>query len=339
MTTTHTEDSVSTAQPASSFRITFSRAQQKFPILQLLLIVVVLILAFVTLPGFGSYYSIISVLVLAALVGITAIGQTVVVLTGGFDLSVPGFIVLGAVSVSTIIGQLQLGPLGAVVMMLLVPALLGGAAGWLCHRFQISPIVMTLAMNSIALGIAAVATDGSVAASAPDWLRGLSVPVGTTFGLPVPPIIVIWVGIGVLVTLVLALTPAGRRLYATGANMRAADNALIRTRWVWVAVYAFSAIASMVAGALLLGFAGGADLTLGNPYLFLGLAAVIVGGTVAGGPGDYIKTVIGAVLITLVSTVFIGNGFTPADRQILLGVIILVAMLVYGRERSLRDRV
>jgi len=194
-------------------------------------------------------------------------------------------------------------------------------------------------MNSIALGIAAVATDGSVAVSAPDWLRGLSVPVGTTFGLPVPPIIVIWVGIGVLVTLVLALTPAGRRLYATGANMRAADNALIRTRWVWVAVYAFSAIASMVAGALLLGFAGGADLTLGNPYLFLGLAAVIVGGTVAGGPGDYIKTVIGAVLITLVSTVFIGNGFTPADRQILLGVIILVAMLVYGRERSLRDRV
>src|SRR3546814_9972055 len=84
-------------------------------------------------------------------------------------------------------------------------------------------------------------------------------------------------------------TVAGRRLYLTGANPRAAEYSLVRTRRVWVVVFAFSALCSALTGVVLVSFAGNVDPNLGNPYLFMSLAAVIVGGTTGGGPGDYTR--------------------------------------------------
>ena len=107
-------------------------------------------------------------------------------------------------------------------------------------------------------------------------------------------------------------TKLGRSLFATGANSRAADYALISTRRVWTTTFAFSAIASALVGLLIGGFAGTISDGLGDPYLFQSVVAVIVGGTVFGGPGDYTRTCVGALFLTVLTTVLVGHGASPA---------------------------
>jgi ribose transport system permease protein len=133
-------------------------------------------------------------------------------------------------------------------------------------------------------------------------------------------------------------TRLGRSLFATGANSRAADYALISTRRVWTATFAFSAIASALVGLLIGGFAGTVNSALGDPYLFQSVVSVIVGGTVFGGPGDYTRTCVGALFLTVLTTVLVGHGASPAVEEIVYGLIILAAIVVYGRQRRLRDR-
>ena len=100
-----------------------------------------------------------------------------------------------------------------------------------------------------------------------------------------------------------------------------------------------SACLSALTGCLLAGFAG-ADQTVGDPYLFSSLTAVIVGGTTfMGARGDYTHTVVGALILTVLTTILVGKGYGQADQQIVFGVLILLVVAGYGRERRLRDRV
>ena len=128
-------------------------------------------------------------------------------------------------------------------------------------------------------------------------------------------------------------------MLATGANPRAAEYSLISTRRVWTLAFAFSGVASALVGILVAGFAGSVDSGVGDPYLFQSVVAVIVGGTVFGGPGDYTRTVVGALFLTVVNVVLVGKGAIPADQNIIYGVAILLAVTLYGRERRIRDRI
>lgn len=320
-------------------RETLGRLQSRFPLVQGLVFIAAFTYGAVTMPGFASFPSIRSMLVLASLIGIAALGQTLVVLLGGFDLSVAGFIVAGALMVTQFTTTFNM-PFGAAFVLMIVGAsLLGGIVGYICHRFKAQPLIVTLAMGSIAIGIVQGPTGGSGSGSAPQWLSSLTSPISTTFGIPIPPIVAIWVALIALMWFFLYRTVWGRKLFAAGANGRAADLALVRTRRVWILVFAFSAVAAAITGVALAGFAGSVDANLGNPYLFQGLAAVIVGGTAFGGPGDYLRTSGGALLLTVLAVVLLGAGLSSADQNILYGVMILGAMTIYGRERGLRDRV
>ncbi|MEU1518329.1 ABC transporter permease [Streptomyces sp. NPDC005811] len=313
--------------------------QRRFPLVQLLLIVGVLGWGAAAMPGFLEPTSLRSVLVLCALTGLASIGQTLVVLIRGIDLSLAGFIVAGAVTV-TQFGDVPGVPLPAMLALAVAcGAAAGGLVGYLCHRFGMHPIIVTLAAGSIAVGATAVLSGGGTGSAAPGWVTRLSAPMASTFGLPVPPVVVIWVLAVAVVSVLLHRTRPGRRLLATGASPVAADLAHIDTRKVWVTVYALSAALAILAGVVLAGFAGNVDNRLGTPYLFQSIAAVVLGGTAFGGPGSYTRTTVGVLLLTTVSTVLVGLGFQEADQQILNGLVILAAMAVYGRERRLRDQV
>lgn len=313
--------------------------QRRIPVVQLILLIAVFCYGVVALPGFGNATSIKSILVLSALVGIAALGQTMVVLIGGIDLSVAGFIVAGAIMVTQLTSVNKLPFVVALLIAFAGAAVLGGIVGYLCHRFSVHPIIVTFAMGSIALGLAQLQSGGTFGGGAPAWLSQMTSPITLTLGLPIPPIVAVWIVVIVLTALFLHKTVAGRRMMATGASPRAAKLVHINTRRVWILVYAFSAVASVFAGVFLAGFAGNVDSTLGNPYLFQSIAAVIIGGTIFGGPGDYTRTVVGVLLLTVLTTVLVGQGFTGADQQILYGLVILAAMAVYGRERRLRDQI
>jgi ribose transport system permease protein len=216
---------------------------------------------------------------------------------------------------------------------------MGAATGYICQRYSIQPLVATLGAGSIAAGIVVAWTQGEFAEQAPPFLGSLSSVTGRTFGIALPPVVAIWILAAIVIAVVLHRTAPGRRLYAAGANPLAASLALVRVRRVWITVFAASAVCSALAGVLLAGFAG-ANQSLGDPYLWEGLTAVVVGGTAVGGArGDYTHTAIGALILTVLSTILIGKGLSPADEQIVFGVLILIVVAGYGRERHLRDRI
>jgi ribose transport system permease protein len=327
--------------PQTPLRMAWSmlaKVQARFPAAQVVALIVVFIYGAITLPGLGSWTAIRSILVLAALVGLASGGQTLLILIGGFDLGVSGFIVAGALTVTALRSAYHLSFGVALLLAIVGSGLLGGAAGYICHRFAINPLVVTLAMGTLAIGIVAVLNGGLVNGNAPPWLSDLAEPATRTFGLSIPPSIVIWAVVLVLFAILLHRTRMGRSLLATGANSRAADYALVSTRRVWTSTFAFSAIASALVGLLIGGFAGTISDGLGDPYLFQSVVSVIVGGTVFGGPGDYTRTCVGALFLTVLTTVLVGHGASPAVEEIVYGLIILAAIAVYGRQRRLRDR-
>ena len=313
--------------------------QRRAPVLQLVALVALFLYGAATIDGFSSEITVDSMMVLAALLGLAALGQTLVLILGGIDFSVPGHIAMGAIVVSELYGARGWsGPL-AIVLVAVAAALLGAATGWICHRWRIQPLIVTLGIGAISAGAAVAWTQGHLTGAAPPFLTTLTTATGTTLGLSIPPVVALWAFAALAVAVLLHRTAAGRRLYATGANPRAAGLARIATKRVWVFVFAASACLSALTGCLLAGFAG-ADQTVGDPYLFTALTAVIVGGTTfMGARGDYTHTVVGALILTVLTTILVGKGYSQADQQIVFGVLILLVVAGYGRDRRLRDRV
>jgi ribose transport system permease protein len=314
-------------------------AQTRFPIAQVVVVAAVFAFGAITLPGLASWPSIKDILVLASLVGLASAGQTLLILLGGFDLSVSGFIVASALVVTTLRSQYHW-PFGiALLVSVAVAGTMGAFAGQICHRLRIQPLIVTLAMGTIALGLIQVQTGGQLGAGAPPWLTTLASPASHTFGVNVPPLVVIWVVVAALMAVFLHRTTPGRHLLGTGANPRAAEYSLINTRRLWTSAFAFSAIASALVGVLVAGFTGSVDDSIGDPYLFQSVVAVIVGGTIFGGPGDYTRTVVGALFVTVLTVVLVGHGASAATEQIVYGLAILLAVTTYGRRRRLRDQI
>ena len=313
--------------------------QRRAPLLQIVALVALFIWGAATIDGFSTETSIDSMLVLAALLGLAALGQTLVLVLGGIDFSVPGHIVMGAIVVSQLYGTHGWSAPLAIAAVVVIAAVLGALTGWICHRWRVQPLVVTLGIGALSAGGAVAWTGGKLTGTAPPFLSKLTTATGATFGLSIPPVVVIWAIVAIIGGLALHRTIAGRQLYFTGANPRAAGLARIRTGRVVVGVFLVSAVASGLVGVLLAGFAG-ADQTLGDPYLFSGLTAVIVGGTTfMGARGDYTHTVIGALILTVLTTILVGKGYDQADQQIVFGVLILLVVASYGRERRLRDRI
>lgn len=312
--------------------------QKRFPIIQVLILLAIFFYGDATLGGFGSWSTIKVMLLMAGLVGLASGGQTLLILMGGFDMSVSGFIVAGAVMTTSLLTKYHLGFGVAIIYAVIGSGLLGGAAGWICHRFRIQPLIVTLATGSIAVGIVQVQATVLTGAS-PVWLSNIAEPAAKTLGVGIPPVVVIWVLAAIAFGLFLHRTVAGRHVMATGANARAAEFALISTRRVWTVCFAFSAIVSSLVGVLIAAYSGGAGASLGDPYLFQSVVAVVIGGTVFGGPGDYTRTCIGALLLTVLTTVLVGHGAGTSAEDIVYGVVILAAIAVYGRRGRLGAQV
>jgi ribose transport system permease protein len=279
-------------------------------------------------------------LVLASILGIACLGQTLVILIRGIDVSVPAYIVAGATLSIQLTNQSHW-PFGVSVAAIVAgSAIAGGITGFLCHRFQADPLIVTLGTGAIVLGGIFVWVQGFVTGSPPSWLLRLSSPAGTTFGISFPPLVLVWIALAIVVNVVLYRTVVGRWLYSTGSNPRAAQLALVPTRAVWVGVFMFSSVVASLAGVVIGGFSGAGQQDIGDPYLWTGLTAVIVGGTVPGsGGGDYARSVLGSLFVIVLGTVMVGHGYSYADQQILYGILILAAVGLYGRTGRVRDRV
>lgn len=314
--------------------------QARVPLLQLVALVGLYLLGGRLIDGYNGLSSIRSMLVLASFLGFAAAGQTLAILVGGIDLSIPA--VIGAADI--LASQLSGGdnwPFLLVVLVIGFLALMSGAAGgYVAHRFDIHPLIVTLGTGSMIGGGVLVWTQARLTGSAPAWLGTLVLPTATTAFIPLPPVVVCWILFSVGISVLLRRTVAGHRLYATGANVRAARLALVSTTRVWTGAFAASALCSAIAGIFLAGFSGTGLFDIGTPYLFTTIASVIVGGTsLLGARGDYVRTTLGVLILTQITTLLVGFGFDAPLQQVALGVAIVVVVAAYGREPSLRTRI
>lgn len=294
--------------------------------------VILLLLIALRLPGILTSIGILSLLVLASVLGIAAVGQTMTVVVGGIDISIPA--VIGMADVLLAYLNAAGWPfLTIVVLVLSVAAIIGALNGLISSALNLHPLVVTLATGSIVSGGVLEVTHGRPGGSVPSFVSSAVSPIGRTWIVPLPASIVLWVLVSVLIIVIEHRSVIGRRIYALGANSLAARLALIRPSEVRAITYALSAICAAVAGILLGGFSGGASADVGSPYLFSTVTAVVVGGTsLLGGRGGYGRTIAGVLITTEITTLLIGLGFTPSLQQALLGVVILVLIVFYGRE-------
>ncbi|MER9936296.1 ABC transporter permease [Mesorhizobium sp. M0088] len=285
------------------------------------------------IPGYSAPFAIRAMLVLASLLAVASIGQTLVVIMGGIDLSIP--FVIGFANV--VAAQLYGDGWNFVVVCGLVGALaliIGGLNGLISRSLDIQPLIVTLGIGLVVQGLVLLWTAGFPSGSAPQAVSSFVSIGGSAGPLPVPWLVPSLVVLAALVVLVLERTPYGRRLYALGSNPGAAPLALIDPVRMWVITYAASAFFAAVAGVLLLGFTGSAYGDVGQPYLFQTIAAVVVGGAaLVGGRGSYLGTIAGVLVLTEINTLLIGLGFQPAAVQAALGFVIVLLVSLYGRER------
>jgi len=291
------------------------------------------------IDGFASLRSVRAILVLAAFVGLASVGQTLVIVMGGFDLSIPFLVGVANVVAAEAFGA-GIAPPVVVVMVVALTAVIGAANGFLARYFKVHPLIITLGMGTAALAAVLWWTKGFPSGSVPDGITRF-VSIGATTGpIPLPPIVVFWAAVTLGVVIVERSTVYGRRLFAMGSNPQAAELALIPSLRMWVLTFTVSAAFAGITGILFLGFTSRASGTVGEQLLFQSIAAVVVGGTsLVGGSGSYAKTAMGAVVLLLLSTVLLGLGVSSSLIQAALGGLIILLVSIYGREPPMRDRI
>ena len=287
-------------------------------------------------PGFASLRQIVTLLTIAALLGVVAAGQNLVILGGreGIDLSVGGIISFAAFLAGNLMQQNDANILHALVLVLGATFLIGLISGLGVTFLRIPPLVMTLGMLGVVQGGLVLLTRGVPSGRAAPLLgRIVSDPV--IFGLP--GIVFVWIAVGVILTLVLRRTTFGFNVYAIGANESAAALAGVPVRRTRALLFALSGFFSGLTGILLLGYTEYVFVGAGDQYMLPSIIAVVIGGTsLAGGSGGYVGTMAGAVVLILLQSILTTLNIPPFGRQIIFGVTLLGLMLLYGRQRRLR---
>lgn len=264
-----------------------------------------------------------------------SVGMTLVILTGGIDLSVGSILALcGAVAAGLSTKGIVLEGaglyvsftfFGVVLVALLLGALLGCFNGLMVTRFKVPPFIATLGMLTMARGFTMLYTNGYP-------ITGLGsqfnfVGTGWLCGIPMP--VIITVVIVVLFVVIVKRTRTGRYIYAIGGNEKATKLSGIKVNRVKLAVYTIAGVLSAVAGLLVTARLDSAQPNAGTGYELDSIAAVVIGGTsLNGGRGSIAGTVVGALIIGVLNNGLVLMNVSPFWQQVIKGVVILLAVIM-----------
>lgn len=297
------------------------------------------------IDGFSSGANIKSMLLFASFLGLACVGQTLVALLGGLDLSIPFVIGASNVLLLYLIG-LGFYPWIAIIIVLLLGALIGWINGILSFRLQGQALILSLGVGFAVSGLTQIMTSigsafaGNVFGVVPEWLKNLAAMNGVTFGISIPPVILIWVVVAIVLIYGMRNTVYGRFLYALGGNRTSAARLSISERRYWVGAYMVSGTVAALTGILLLGWSGGGFIGVGQPYLFMTLAAVVMGGTsLLGGQGGYGFTVIGVLVLQVLTSFLVGMGLKFEWQQFIFGLLIVPMVALYARSPHIRTQI
>jgi ribose transport system permease protein len=262
----------------------------------------------------------------AAPLGMIAAGQTLVMLTGGVDLSVAFTATAAAFATSW---QGNNGTVEGILAGLAVGLGIGLANGIGVGIFRVNPLIMTLGTSSVTFGLLSIYAGRSFEKVVPDLVSTLG---SDRFFDYLPANLILWIVLAAVLILGLRYTGYGRMLYAVGDNDVAARLAGVRVWQVLVVVYALCGLFSAIGGLLLVGFTNNPDLGLASPYLLQSVAAVVIGGTsIFGGWGSYSGTIVGVLILTVLGSLLTLLNADEWQRQVIYGSIIIVLTAIYAR--------
>jgi len=301
------------------------------------LIIILLFLGNFISPGFASPNQIVSLLIVASLLGIISAGQNLVILGGreGIDLSVGGVVSIAAVVAGNLMDGSNAAILPAVVVTLFVGAFIGLINGIGVTFVKIPPLVMTLGMLGVLQGLLVVVRNGVPSGNAAPFLVHFATkPFLNTF----PGILWLWLMITLFLVFLLKHTVYGLRIYAIGTNERAAKMTAVPVELIRVSLFVISGMFAALAGICLLGYSGSSFANVGEQYILPSIIAVVFGGTsLAGGKGGYVGTALGAILLIILQSILITIRIDESGRQMIFGATLLLLMVFYGRGKMLRS--
>ncbi len=295
-----------------------------------LVLLLVLFVAAVELlkPGTVNAVWLSNTLLFAAPLGILAAGQTMVMLTGGIDLSVVSVAMGSAFLMTTM--ALKFGTIPAVAIGLGLGLIVGAINGIGVALLRVQPLVMTLGTGLMTQGIIIVYSQKILASRSivPDFIHAIG---SGRLGI-IPFDLFLWLPIAALVIVTLRQTGFGRLLYAIGDNPEGCRLAGVRVWRLLLIDYIVCALLASIAGFVLVGHTNSADLSLASTYLLPSIAAVIIGGTsIFGGRGGYSGSIIGALILTVLDGLLTLLDSPEPIKQILYGAIIFALATAYSR--------
>jgi len=262
-------------------------------------------------------------------IGIMAIGQTMVIITGGIDLSVGSLMAVTSMLTARLITVYGQNALFAVICGLIFGLLLGTVSGLVITRFKINPFITTLGMLSIGRGLTyllATGVKGSVASNIPMQNASIIFLGSGYLGL-VPFSVVLLLLLVILATIFLKRTVPGRYIYAVGSNERSARLSGVPVNKVRVFVYAISGFFCALAGIILTGRLSTAATNIGVGNELDVIAAVVIGGaSLQGGEGTVTGAIIGATIMAIVRNAFVLLHIPNHFQTITIGIVIILAV-------------
>ncbi len=309
---------------------------------QLGALAVILLIDSLVAPNFFSIHiqdgrlfgSVIDIVNRGAPVALLALGMTLVIATGGIDLSVGAVMAIAGATAATLTSAGY--PLGYVLAAALTAgALCGLWNGFLVAVLQIQPIVATLMLMVAGRGIAQLITEGQIVTFEREGLAWLG--SGALMYLPLPAIIAAVMLL--LIWLLTRKTALGLFIEAVGINLRSARNAGVSTRWVVMAAYVICGLCAAVAGIIVTADIRGADANNAGLWLELDaiLAVVIGGGSLLGGRFNLLLSVVGALIIQGMNTGILLSGYRPEFNLVLKAIVVLAVLMVQSPSVSLRQ--
>jgi ribose transport system permease protein len=255
--------------------------------------------------------------------------QTITMLTAGIDLSVGAVASMSGFLVATIVGDTGLAV--AIIIALVISGLVGLVNGIGAGVFKVHPLIMTLAMSLVVLGLANVWQLERVqtGSGVPGEFRDLGANM-IVQGIPVN--LLLFIPLALVIIFTLNRTGFGRLLYAIGDNPIASRLSGAKSWQVLTVLYVVSGMLAGIAGFLLSGLTNTASVTLADSALLPSVAAAVIGGTsIFGGRGTYTGTIVGALILTVISSILSSLGYPEAVRQILFGLMIVFVAAAYTR--------
>ena len=276
-------------------------------------------------PAFFQSGNISNVLLQAGILGVVTLGQTMVLLVAGIDLSVAAVMSASLVVIASLsrVGGLSL--MWIVLAALALGVLVGLVNGLLVAYKGVAPFITTLGMAAVVGGAQLAYTKGSPAGTVPDSLR----PLGLDGVGLVPYAAMVWLGVAVLLWALLRLTTFGRHLYATGTSPKVAARAGVRVRLVTLSTYVACGLLAAAAGVILSAYVGYVDPGVGLGYDLDSIAAAVVGGVAfTGGRGGVVGACAGVLLLTVLLNLVILAGVDPNMQLVVRGVVIVIALAI-----------